>query len=66
MDERPVQYLSVAEAARELGVSDRPIRTAIKRGELEAFNFGERLTMIPQGAFEQWRESRRIGAKEES
>lgn len=50
----------MAEVARAIGVSENPVRAAIKRGELHAYNFGTRLTMVAQEEFERWRESRRI------
>jgi len=58
--EHPESYLTVAEVASAIGVSEKPVRASIKRGELLAYNFGARLTMVPQEEFERWRESRRI------
>jgi len=53
-------YLTVSQIASEIGVSEKPVRAAIERGELPAYNFGLRLTMVPREEFETWRESRRI------
>jgi excisionase family DNA binding protein len=56
----------VAEVASAIGVSEKPVRAAIKRGELRAYNFGARLTMVPQEEFDRWRESRQITPARES
>ena len=53
-------YLTVAEVAQELAVSQKLVRTSSKRGELPAYNFGRRKTMVRRVDLHEWRESRRI------
>jgi len=61
--ERARDYLRVAEVAQELGVSEKLVRASIKRGDLPAYNFGERGTRVRRTDLIEWQENRRIVPK---
>ena len=46
----PTPYLTVAEVARELRMSDDGVRKLIRKGKLKALRLSERKTMIPRAA----------------
>ncbi len=47
---------TVKEAAEELGISEELTRGHIKRGELRAYRYGDRKTLIYQKDLEEFRE----------
>ncbi len=59
-------YLTVAEVAQKLEVSEKLVRTSIKRGELPAYNFGRRKTVVRRADLHEWQESRRIAPAEKT
>jgi excisionase family DNA binding protein len=50
-----MDYVTVAQAAAELGISPRGVRQRIERGELTAEQVNPRLLMIPKSEIERWR-----------
>jgi excisionase family DNA binding protein len=50
-----MDYVTVAQAASQIGVSPRAIRQRIERGELKAEQVNPRLLMIPKSEIERWR-----------
>jgi excisionase family DNA binding protein len=52
--------LTVADAARELGMSARAILNRIQRGEMQAQRMGARLWVVPRVEVERWREVGRL------
>jgi excisionase family DNA binding protein len=62
------EMISVNEAAKELGLSEKTTRSLIKTGELPAYNLAKRKTMVRRADLRAFRKSRRIApakAKEE-
>ena len=51
-----MEYMTVSEAARELGMSPHGIRDRIERGEMRAERAGVRVWLIPRAAVERWRQ----------
>lgn len=49
------EYLTVNEAARELGIGHSAMHSRIQRGEIQAVRVNARLLLIPRGELEQWR-----------
>ena len=49
-------YMTVSEAARELGVSSRAIHKRIAEGTMRAERFGALVWQIPVAEVERWRE----------
>lgn len=54
------EYLSIAEAARELGLSESALRTRVERGYVQAQRAGARLWLIPRVEVEKWRSVGRL------
>lgn len=54
--------LSVSEAAEELGVSEPLMRNLIRDGQLVAYRFGPRKTVVYREDLEMFRQSRRVEA----
>src|SRR5919202_2875412 len=55
----PVEnYVTVSEAARELGVSPATIRGAIMRGSIAAVQLHKRMNLIPRSEVERYRRER--------
>lgn len=50
-----MEYVSVADAARLLGVSGRTIRTRIEQGAMKAEAVNPRLWLIPFEEIERWK-----------
>ena len=48
-------YMTVTEAAREMGISERTLHNRIKAGTVSAKRFGERVWMIPDVEVERFR-----------
>ena len=63
MDARPVlcytrrmeDYVTVNEAARELGIGRSALHSRIQRGEIHAIRASPRLLLIPRSEVERWR-----------
>ena len=53
--------LSVSEAAEELGISETLTRNLIRSGQLAAYRFGPRKTVVYREDLEVFRQSRRVG-----
>ena len=53
-------YMTVSEAARELGVTERAIHKRITSGHMRAERFGERAVLIPTEEVDRWREIGRL------
>lgn len=51
-----MEYMTVTEAAQELGITDRAVRARIKRGDIRAERVGPRLWLIPKDEIEAWRD----------
>jgi len=49
------EYLTVAEVARELGMTERAIHKRITSGHMRAERFGERVVLVPTEEVERWR-----------
>jgi excisionase family DNA binding protein len=56
------EHLSVSEAARELGVSESLLRGLIGSGQLAAYRYGPRKTVIYEEDLKAFKQSRRIEA----
>ena len=52
-------YYTPREAAEILAISDDAVLDLIKRGEIPALRLSPRITRIPMGAFDRWREGYR-------
>ncbi len=55
-------HLSVSEAAEDLGISEPLARDLIRGGQLAAYRFGPRKTVVYREDLEAFRRSRRIVA----
>lgn len=55
-------HLSVSEAAGELGISETLARDLIRGGQLAAYRFGPRKTVVYREDLEAFRRSRRVEA----
>ena len=53
-------YMTVSEAARELGVTERAIHKRITSGHMHAERFGERAVLIPVEEVNRWRDIGRL------
>jgi excisionase family DNA binding protein len=53
-------HLSVSEAAEDLGISETLTRDLIRGGQLAAYRFGPRKTIVYREDLEAFRESRRV------
>ncbi len=56
----PAGYLTPAEIARELGVSNQAVYKWVSEGKLEAFRFG-RAVRVPRSSLAAFIESSRLG-----
>ena len=54
------EYLTVSEAARELGLTERAIHKRITSGHMRVERFGERAVLIPLEEVERWRQLGRL------
>ncbi len=50
-----MEYMTVAQAAAELGMSARAVRNRIERGEMKAERLNPRLLLIPRAEVDRWR-----------
>lgn len=55
-------HLSVSEAAEELGISETLARALVRDGQLAAYRYGPRKTVVYREDLEAFRRSRRIEA----
>lgn len=55
-------HLSVSEAAEELGISETLARDLIRGGQLAAYRFGPRKTIVYREDLETFRRSRKVEA----
>jgi excisionase family DNA binding protein len=55
-------HLSVSEAAEELGISETLARDLIRGGQLAAYRFGPRKTVVYREDLETFRRSRKVEA----
>jgi excisionase family DNA binding protein len=55
-----MEYMTVAQAAAELGMSARAVRNRIERGEMKAEQLNPRLLLIPRAEVDRWREIGRL------
>jgi excisionase family DNA binding protein len=53
-------HLSVSEAAEDLGISETFARALIRSGQLVAYSFGPRKTVVYRTDLEAFRESRKV------
>jgi len=53
-------YMTVSEAAQELGVTVRAIHKRIASGHMRAERYGERAVLIPTEEVQRWRELGRM------
>ncbi len=53
---------TVREAAGVLGISESLVRDLIRDGQLDAYRFGQRKTVIYRGDLEAFRQSRKVEA----
>lgn len=60
--DRRREPLTVKDAAEELGVSETLVRDLIHGGQLAAYRYGPRKTVIYRGDLEEFRRSRKIEA----
>jgi excisionase family DNA binding protein len=51
-----MEYVTVQQAADELGLSLRGIRERIRRGDMRAERLGERVWAIPREEVERWKQ----------
>ena len=54
------EYMTVAEAARALGVTERAIHKRIAGGLIHAERFGAHVWQVPASEVERWREIGRL------
>lgn len=50
-----MDYVTVAQAAKALGLTPDGVRDRIRRGDIEAVRVNPRLLMIPRAEVEKWR-----------
>ncbi len=57
------ESLTVKEAAGELGISETLVRDLINSGQLTAYRYGPRKTLVYRGDLQTFKESRKIEAQ---
>lgn len=55
-----MEFISLRQASRELRISERTLRRAVRSGELPAYRPGERTKLIDRADLEQWIKDKRI------
>jgi excisionase family DNA binding protein len=68
MDTRPIivytcvmdEFITVGDAARELGIGRSALHSRIKRGEIRAIRVSPRLLLIPRSEVERWRDKGKL------
>ena len=55
-----MDLLSLRQAARELHVAERLLRSAVRSGELDAFRLGKRTLRVERSELHRWVRSRRV------
>ena len=55
-----MDLLSLRQAARELHLAERVIRSAVRNGDLPAFKLGERTLRVERSDLYRWVRSRRV------
>ena len=55
-----MELLSIRQAARELHVSERVLRQAVRTGALKAFKLGERTQRVERESLYTWVRSRQV------
>ena len=58
------RFLTVAELARQLGLTEETIRHHIKTGVIPAARIGPRQYRVDRGEFERWLEDSRVARAE--
>ena len=58
------KHLSVSEVARELGISEALVRDLIGSGQLIAYRYGPRKTVVYREDLKKFKQSRRIEASD--
>lgn len=62
-DSSRAEAFTVKEAAEELGISETLVRSVINGGQLTAYRYGPRKTLVYRGDLQTFKESRRIEAQ---
>ena len=57
-----MELVSLRQAARELRVAERTLRSAVRSGELPAFQLGERTIRLDRADLQQWIRGKRVSA----
>ena len=55
-----MELISLRQAARELHISERTVRGAVRSGELSAFQLGKRTLRVERSELQQWVRAKRI------
>ena len=55
-----MELVSLRQAARELRVAERTLRSAVRSGELPAFQLGERTIRLDRADLQQWIRGKRV------
>lgn len=53
-------YLSLRQAARELGIAERTLRSAVRAGDLPVYQFGKRTQRVDRAQLQQWVQQKRV------
>ncbi len=62
-DSSGAEAFTVKEAAEELGISETLVRSSINGGQLTAYRYGPRKTLVYRGDLQTFKASRRIEAQ---
>ncbi len=62
-DSSGAEAFTVKEAAEELGISETLVRDLINSGQLTAYRYGPRKTLVYRGDLQTFKESRKIEAQ---
>ena len=57
-----LDVLTIAEAARELGLAERTVVDRIHRGAMRGIRVGQRVWVVPRDEVEQWRSRGKLKA----
>ena len=55
-----MEMISLRQAARKIGVTDRVLRQAVRSGDLPAFRLGQRTVRVKPTDLDDWIQNRRV------
>lgn len=60
MRHEDLDVLTVAEAAKELGLSERGVQDRLRRGVMHGVRIGERVWVVPRSEVEEWKKRGKV------